>query len=169
MIQQKKLEFLRLSFLIAGHTKFSPDLLFSKIAQSYNRSDVFTTEELKQIICPYAEVIIDEGMLVCDWRNLLSNKFSKHPGIRSQHDFVFSLKSSCVETKVRQLCYDGAFENSSSHVLRGRHPSQSIIPDPIKYNYSQLGKTRLLSDSKMKNLQQMYHDFIPKEQWPMFD
>jgi len=38
-----------------------PDLLFTKIALSYNCSDIFTTEELKKIVSPYAEVIIDDG------------------------------------------------------------------------------------------------------------
>ena len=52
MVQQKRVDFLHLSFLLAGHTKFSPDLLFSNIAQSYNRADVFTTEELKDVILP---------------------------------------------------------------------------------------------------------------------
>lgn len=79
---KKRLNFLQLSFLIAGHTKFSPDLLFSKIAQTYNRSDVFTTEELKEIISRYAEVTVDEGSMVCDWRSPLAKKYSKHPGIR---------------------------------------------------------------------------------------
>ena len=41
MVQQDLLSFFRVSFLLAGHTKFSPDLLFSKVAKSYNRSDVF--------------------------------------------------------------------------------------------------------------------------------
>ena len=49
MVLNKRVDFLRLSFLIAGHTKFAPDALFSKIARSYNRSDIFTTEELKDI------------------------------------------------------------------------------------------------------------------------
>ena len=75
MVQHKRIDFLQISFLIAGHTKFSPDLMFSKIARSYNRSDVFTTEELKEVISPYAEVIIDEGAIVCDWRNPLAKKF----------------------------------------------------------------------------------------------
>ena len=61
MIQHGRLSFFRVSFLIAGHTKFSPDLLFSKIAQSYNRSDVFTTLELKEVISQYAEVVVDNG------------------------------------------------------------------------------------------------------------
>ena len=84
MVQQK-IDFLRLSFLIAGHTKFSPDLLFSNIAQSYNRSDVFTTNELKQVISSYATVIIDEGEIVQDWRTQITKKYS---GIRTLHDFV---------------------------------------------------------------------------------
>jgi len=32
MVYQGKLQFFLISFLLAGHTKFSPDLLFSKIA-----------------------------------------------------------------------------------------------------------------------------------------
>ena len=43
MVQQRKIEFFHMSFLIAGHTKFAPDLLFSHIAQPFNCSDVFTT------------------------------------------------------------------------------------------------------------------------------
>ena len=70
MVQHKIIDYIWLSFLIAGHTKFSPDLLFSKIAQSYNRSDVFTTEELKvAVISPYTEIIVDEGEIVQDSRD----------------------------------------------------------------------------------------------------
>ena len=36
MVQQGRIDFIRISFLIAGHTKFTPDLPFSKIAKSYN-------------------------------------------------------------------------------------------------------------------------------------
>ena len=75
MVQQQKLHFLRVSFLLAGHTKFSPDLLFSKVAQSYNRSDVLDT-----VISPYAELTLDDGTLVGDWREVLSQKYSKVPG-----------------------------------------------------------------------------------------
>ena len=41
VVQQRKLDFIRVSFLLAGHTKFSPGILFSRIAQTYNKSDVF--------------------------------------------------------------------------------------------------------------------------------
>ena len=46
MVQQGKFDFIRISFLIAGHTKFVPDLLFSKVSQSFSKSDIFTTTEL---------------------------------------------------------------------------------------------------------------------------
>ena len=169
MVQQKKVEFLRLSFLIAGHTKFSPDLLFSKIAQSYNRSDVFTTEELKNIISLYAEVLIDEGGLVCDWRTPIGRKFSKLPGIRSLHDFVYANGRSGVVATVRKLCNTGSYQPSACHVLRGRVVSECIIPDPRTHSYSTLRSTRPLTDSKLQHLKQMYRDFIPSNRQMQFD
>lgn len=62
MVQHGKLDFLRSSFLIAGHTKFSPDLSFAKIAKDYNRSDVFNTEELKDVIALHADVVVDNRL-----------------------------------------------------------------------------------------------------------
>jgi len=76
--------------------KFSPDLLFSKIAQNYNWSDVFNTVELSGVISQFVDVIIDDGDIVCDWRKPM-NKYSKLPEIRSLHDFVFT-KNSVTNT-----------------------------------------------------------------------
>lgn len=77
MVQQGRCDFIRISFLVAGHTnyKFTPDLLFSKIAKSYNQSDVFSTNELKDVTACYANVTVDDGSLVYDWRDPLSNKY----------------------------------------------------------------------------------------------
>ncbi len=47
-------------------------ILFSKIAQTYNKSDVFTTEELKDIIALYVDVVNGNGGIVCDWRNTMT-------------------------------------------------------------------------------------------------
>ena len=62
--------------LIAGHTKFSPLLLFSKISQTYNWSDISTREEPKNVIAIYADVVVDDGTIVCDWRKAMA-KYSK--------------------------------------------------------------------------------------------
>ena len=91
MVLQGVLDFFRVSFLIAGHMKFSPDLLFSKIAKTYNTSDVFTTADLKDnVIARYADVTIDSGSIVHVWRESVATKYSRVPEIRNLHDFVFS-------------------------------------------------------------------------------
>ena len=149
MIQQEKLSFLRVSFLLAGHTKFSPDLLFSKIAQTYKRSDVFSTEELKNVIATYADVVVDGGSIVCDWRKAMA-KYTKVPGIRSLHDFIFTKNpvTNSVIAKVRKNCAMGSFENATIHVVNGRNKEECAIPDQETNNYTTLGKVRSLSESK---------------------
>ena len=163
LVQQDEIDFLRISFLIAGHTKFSPDLLFSKIAQTYNRSDVFNTEELGDIVSRYANVTIANGTMVYDWRTLLC-KYSKLPGIRSLHDFLFvkHAVTNQLVAKVRENCYEGAFNDSPIHVVRGRSLEENCIADQDSVSYSTLGKERELTETKYKHLQQMYRDFIPE-------
>ena len=118
---------MRISFLIAGHTKFSPDLVFAKIAKSYNRNNVFNTEELKGIIGLHADVVIDHGEIVSDWRTKLT-KYSKLPGIRNLHDFVFAKNpiSDSILCKTRQLCYRGGFENGTIHLSPGRDAHENV-------------------------------------------
>ena len=170
MIQQDRLRFLRISFLLAGHTKFSPDLLFSKVAKAYNRSDVFNTTELSNIVTPYADVVVDNGSLVADWRDVLSNKYSKLTGIQKLHDFIYVKNPVTlnVVAKVRRLCYTGPYENSTSHVLRGVDQCFNAIPDLGTRNYIALSKTRNLTESKIKHLKQMYTDYIAEDRRPGF-
>ena len=146
---------------------FSPDLLFPKIAQSYNRSDVLSTEDLKDV-SRYSDVVVDDGTIVCDWKSTLA-KYSKLSGIRSLHDFIFALNTvtNTVVAKVRKNCYTGAFDNATIHMLT-RRADESSIPDPVAENYTALGKLRSLSDSKLKNLPQMYKDFIPTDRYLPF-
>ena len=46
IVQQKCLDYLRFSFLVAGHTKFDVDCVFSTTSKAFNSSDVFNTSEL---------------------------------------------------------------------------------------------------------------------------
>lgn len=127
LIQQDVIEFPRIS-LIAEHTKFSPDLLFSRIAQMYNKSDVFNTEELGDSVSRYATVTIADGTMVHDWRSVLT-KYLKLPSIRSLHDFLFVKHAATKQlvAKVRDNCYKGVFKDSPIHVLRGRSLEESCI------------------------------------------
>ena len=42
MVNNGELEHIHISFMIAGHTKFAPDRLFSTIGCAYKTEDVFT-------------------------------------------------------------------------------------------------------------------------------
>ena len=65
LVSQKIFSFFRLSFMIAGHTKFNVDRLFSKIAMTYNRSYVFNVNDLVAIVGLHAHVVTDvEGQTV---------------------------------------------------------------------------------------------------------
>ena len=88
MDQHQKLDFIRISFMIIGHTKFSVDQVFSRISQSYSQSDIFNTMELASCIGRYADTIVDQGEIMQNWRDSLK-KYTKLPGIRNLHDFIF--------------------------------------------------------------------------------
>ena len=61
VVQQGVLDFFRVSFMVAGHTKFAPDQMFAQIARTFYSSDIFNEEELKAVISRHATVIMDSG------------------------------------------------------------------------------------------------------------
>lgn len=159
MVQQGKFDFIRISFLIAGHTKFAPDLLFSKLSQTFTRSDIFTITELGKIAEQYAFVVIDEGERVYQWRSSLE-KYSTLPGIRDLHDFIFVRQpGSDVKLKVCPLCYTGPISDSSFHVKRSYSLSESAIPSAAMSS----GQIGSLLETKISHLRQMSDSFIPPE------
>ena len=90
LVQHKLLDHLRLPFMIVGHTKFAPDRLFSRIAKSYNASDVYNIGELVAIADQYATATKEDGTRILKWRQELEKKYAELDGIRKFHDFVLS-------------------------------------------------------------------------------
>ena len=123
-----KFDIVRISFMIAGHTKFSVDQLFSRIAQPFNGSDVFNTTELGKIPEPYASVTIDEGDIVMEWRDCLT-KYTKMPGIRSQQS-----STGNVQARVRELCHEGELKPSTLKVAADHLAEEEAIPK-VSYNH----------------------------------
>ena len=161
LVQHKKFDFIRISFMIAGHTKFAPDLLFSKISKSYNSSDVFTTEELSSIAEPYASTNVDDGRIVHDWRGALS-KYTKLPGVRSLHDFVCVRKPSTgnAQVRVRDVCYEGSIRDAK--ISRGRRAVENVIPSD-ESSYLLQGMKKEVTATKQADLMRMYENFIPSD------
>jgi len=62
-----KLEHIHISFMIAGHTKFAPDRLFSTIGCAYKTEDVFTINKLKSIWDKCSTCFMEIGEIVFTW------------------------------------------------------------------------------------------------------
>lgn len=82
LVQQRVLHYLRVSFMVPGHTKFAPDLLFSQIVKSYYKSD------LHHLVEHFSRVMTDDGGIVRMWREKVGEKYSNLPGIRDLNDFL---------------------------------------------------------------------------------
>ncbi len=90
-------EKIELSFLIAGHTKFSPDGYFGLIKRHYRRSLVYTYEQLADIvesssknghnICVRISENKDSSVIYRDWSSWLSQYFTVFKGISNYHHF----------------------------------------------------------------------------------
>ena len=49
LVQQNVLDYVRIAFLITGHTKFAPDRVYASIGSSYLHSDVFNINDLVSV------------------------------------------------------------------------------------------------------------------------
>ena len=74
--------------MIAGHTKFTPDRLFSVIGNAYKAADVFTISELQALCAQAADTYVEDGHHVLTWRKTLGKKYSDLLGVRKLHDFL---------------------------------------------------------------------------------
>ena len=154
-------EHIHISFMIAGHTKFSPDRLFSLTGCAYKTSDVFSIADLKQICQQAAVTFTIEGDGVYAWREVLGAKYSALPGVRKLHDFlIVRTHDHRVVMKVREKIYNGAWTNSPLHTV---NPTLSGLPTTTYSN-----KTRALTKEKLANLEVMYNRFIPPQFRPDF-
>ena len=158
LVQQGICSFFRISFMIAGHTKFNVDRLFSKIAITYNRSDVFNHADLVAIVGAHAEAITDnEGEIVRQWREKLAKKFTKLAGIRSLYDFVVvkHIITDEVILRVRELCYTGRFENTKMKLATGAVATGVAIPLNTD-SYKATKQTHDLPATKLADLRHVF-------------
>ncbi|XP_055076286.2 uncharacterized protein [Misgurnus anguillicaudatus] len=93
-----------LHFLIAGHTKFSPDCGFGLIKQAYKKTTVNTLADIAEVVeksSPVSHLNIPqlvgtaEGKVLVqtfDWQHHLSRHFRRLPQIKSYHHFSFDAK-----------------------------------------------------------------------------
>ena len=160
MVSSGKVNHVHISFMIAGHTKFAPDRLFSIIGSAYKSEDVFTIDELKVICDTCATCHIEKGDAVHKWRDSLTQKYSDLSGVRKYYDFlIVKSHDGGVVMKVRENCFSGSWSESQLHV---KHPDADCTP---KVAYSDT-HTRPLTSEKMANMITMYDRFIAPHRHP---
>ena len=86
---------IEMSFLVVGHTKFSPDSHFGLIKQRYRRSSVYTYAQLATLVETSARIDYNHcqrynnTIIYRDWTKWLSKYFKKLPGIKKYQHFIF--------------------------------------------------------------------------------
>ena len=167
-IQQKYLDYLRFSFLVAGHTKFDVDRVFSITSKAFNSSDVFNTSELVNVMSQPNHITakLVKGDLIYNWREKISAKYSKLPGIRELHDFVIvtSPNTGNATMLVHEGCYGGRSKKSPLTLNSGYTADINVFPLESD-TYDQLKKTREITATKLTHLTQMCRNVIPEERW----
>lgn len=106
-------DFIEISFMIVGHTKFAPDRFFGLLKKTYKHTFVSTLDEVQDVVrksmltgknIPQLTKSMDGTRLVFwfDWKSFLSTLFKPIPSITTYHHFRFN-KSSPGTVYVREL------------------------------------------------------------------
>lgn len=94
----KRHETIRLSFLIAGHTKFSPDCGFGLIKRKFRRTKIDCLRDIQRVVDLSSEMNISRlvgsergntEVVTYDWTNFLSQYYRKLKKIKQFHHFFF--------------------------------------------------------------------------------
>ena len=164
MVEQRKFDYVRLLFLVPGHTKFSPDRLFSSIAHTYNKSDVFNIDELQSLCSLHATSVVEDGSAIFVWRAFIDRKYGDVPGIRKLHDIKLFSFNDHIKFLARKCCWDDSFTYSSMHLAT--KSDQQIQPSSLPSYFDT--KRSGLSEQKMSHMKTMYDKWIAPERRPAY-
>ena len=88
-----------ISFLVTGHTKFSPDWCFGLFKRLFRRTKVSCISDIasvaeKSAVCNTAQIVCSEDgnpqVMTYDWSSYLIPHFKRITGIKQYHHFRFS-------------------------------------------------------------------------------
>ena len=136
-----------LSFMIAGHTKFSPDSCFGLLKQQFRKTCVDTLQDLSDVVeksasCNTVEMVgWEDGIPLIptyDWQSYFADKMVKVKGIKKYQHFTFtnfkkgqvfcrvSSDSTAIEESLLRIG-----KNGSVPAMPWK-PSTSLLPDIIQ-------------------------------------
>ena len=124
-----------LSFLIVGHTKFSPDWCFGLIKRRFRRtsvSDIAAVVDQSAIVNTPQLVGTQEGEVLVptyDWAGMFGPYFRKLKNIKTYRHFQFEASTPGV-VQLR-FTADGQDERETLRKPTAWCPNSSTLPDPI--------------------------------------
>lgn len=133
---------IELSFLIVGHTKFSPDGYFGLIKRHYRRSQVYTYDQLADIVesssknghnvCVRNARNIRPPIIYRDWSLWLSQYFTTLKGISNYHHFKIERKSpSNIIVKERKDGEEIKVELTKKEIPFSKNKSAENLPKQL--------------------------------------
>ena len=135
--------------MVAGHTKFHPDRLFSSISKTYSQHDVFCLEMLEDIARNYSITHIMSSKDIQNWKISIEEKYNNLPGISGLHDFLVKKEAENVVIHHKTHIYSGVYDICNLKKTTGIQ-----FPLPASYN------SKPLSDEKMRHLIDQYDRYI---------
>ncbi|XP_077995114.1 uncharacterized protein LOC144448701 isoform X1 [Glandiceps talaboti] len=154
MERHETLQYIRICFLLAGHSKFMPDWIFACMSSSMKKCDIFNTHDIETVASTYSEAKILSETDFADWRTSLRFHYGSlvvH-GIGSYHDIMGERQDGAVVVLARENLDSGPWKNITPQMtIEGTaYPSENITP-------------RALKPEKVKQLHEMYDRFIPDD------
>ena len=150
---------IHIAFMVAGHTKFDPDRMFSAIANGYNRSDIFNIDELQALCQLYTTAEVSDGSNVFPWREFIKEKTTDFSGTHKYHGYLTSADHrGAVVMKVREHCHKGEFKNSPMRLIQ----TSSTLGK--SYYHTQ----RRIPASKLGHIKTMCKQYIAEARWPVY-
>ena len=124
-----------LSFMIVGHTKFTPDSCFGLIKQRFRHTSVQTLSDISHVVTESATVnrvqLVgnEQGEVFVhtyDWMSFFAPKLKKVPGIKQYHQFNFTEAGTVVCKQ-----YSDSQGKSVSLLQNPWSPTHNELPDII--------------------------------------
>lgn len=170
LVQHNHFDSVKLCFLVAGHAKFDPDRLFSKIAHAYNHNDVFITDHLvtliKNTLEPNGDCIAISNREVVNWKQLLKDKYGPFEDLKKFREFLIK-RDDNGKGKVfvfhKECCYDG---NYSKKQLLKNNASLNLRKRLEEFSYYEKNMSAQLPKEKIQDLCKMFNAYIDSELRP---
>jgi len=157
---------IRVRFMVPGHTKFTPDILFSSISRTYRLRDVFNTKQLLDIISQYATATFMKGEDFVSWKKYIDTCYDVFSGIRTVHDFhLFRGKGGTTEIETSESVHNKDFNPIDILKFR-KKKKKSPLPFLPNDSYVATGISRGIEEkfeSKLEDLQKQYDSYILDE------